>query len=59
LSLQDSADTHSAAGGVMRTSTILVIEDNPLNLELARDVLLAAGFVVIEAQVAAEGLGAA
>jgi CheY-like chemotaxis protein len=43
----------------MSTSTILVIEDNPLNLELARDVLLAAGFVVIEAQVAAEGLGAA
>jgi CheY-like chemotaxis protein len=42
----------------MRTSTILVIEDNPLNLERARDVLLAAGFVVIEAQGAAESLGA-
>jgi CheY-like chemotaxis protein len=42
----------------MRTSTILVIEDNPLNVERARDVLLAAGLVVIEAQGAGEGLGA-
>jgi CheY-like chemotaxis protein len=40
----------------MRATTILVIEDNPLNLELAREVLLAAGFVVIEARAAAEGL---
>lgn len=43
----------------MPTSTILVIEDNLLNLELVRDVLIAAGFVVIEARAAEEGLEAA
>lgn len=39
--------------------TVLVIEDNPLNLELVRDVLLAAGMKVVEARTAQEGLTAA
>jgi CheY-like chemotaxis protein len=43
----------------MPTPTILIIEDNPLNLELARDVLVAARFVVLEARSAEEGLDAA
>ncbi len=43
----------------MPTPIILIIEDNPLNLELARDVLVAAQFVVLEARSAEEGLEAA
>jgi two-component system cell cycle response regulator DivK len=39
--------------------TILVVEDNPLNLELVRDVLITAGMKVIEARTAQEGLHAA
>ena len=39
--------------------TILVIEDNPLNLELAHDLLTAAGMKVLEARTAAEGLSTA
>jgi CheY-like chemotaxis protein len=39
--------------------TILVVEDNPLNLELVRDVLTAAGMKVVEARTAQEGLAAA
>jgi CheY-like chemotaxis protein len=39
--------------------TVLVIEDNPLNLELVRDVLMAAGMKVVEARTAQEGLTAA
>ncbi len=39
--------------------TILVVEDNTLNLELVRDVLLTAGMKVVEARSAAEGLKAA
>jgi CheY-like chemotaxis protein len=35
---------------------ILIIEDNPLNLELATDVLEANGFVVLTALAAEEGL---
>ena len=35
---------------------ILVIEDNPLNLELVTDLLEAAGFVVCHASTAEEGL---
>jgi two-component system cell cycle response regulator DivK len=35
---------------------ILVVEDNPLNLKLVRDVLLFAGYEVIEAQSGEEGL---
>jgi CheY-like chemotaxis protein len=41
------------------TPTILVIEDNPLNLELVREVLIAAGMKVIEAQNGHAGLDAA
>ena len=39
--------------------TILVVEDNTLNLELVRDVLLTAGMKVLEARTAGEGLEAA
>jgi CheY-like chemotaxis protein len=35
---------------------ILVVEDNPLNLKLVRDVLRVAGYDVIEAQSGEEGL---
>jgi CheY-like chemotaxis protein len=39
--------------------TILVVEDNPMNLELVRDVLTSAGMKVMEARTAQEGLTAA
>lgn len=39
--------------------TILVVEDNTLNLELVRDVLITAGMKVVEARTAEEGLQAA
>ena len=39
--------------------TILVIQDNTLNLELVRDVLLTAGMKVVEARTAPAGLKAA
>ena len=39
--------------------TILVVEDNTLNLELVRDVLMTAGMKVLEARTAQEGLQAA
>jgi two-component system cell cycle response regulator DivK len=39
--------------------TILVIQDNTLNLELVRDVLLTAGMKVVEARTAQAGLKAA
>jgi CheY-like chemotaxis protein len=39
--------------------TILVVEDNTLNLELVRDVLLTAGMRVVEARTGQEGLTAA
>jgi two-component system, cell cycle response regulator DivK len=35
---------------------VLIIEDNPMNLELAQDLLEAAGFEVISAVTAREGL---
>jgi two-component system cell cycle response regulator DivK len=40
----------------MSGKMVLLIEDNPLNLELARDVLQAAGYTVVEARTAEEGL---
>ena len=39
--------------------TILVVEDNPMNLELVRDVLTSASMKVVEARTAEEGLTAA
>ena len=39
--------------------TILVIQDNTLNLELVRDVLLTAGMKVVEARTPQDGLRAA
>ena len=38
---------------------ILVVEDNPLNLELVTDLLEAAGFIVCDARTAEEGCHAA
>ena len=40
----------------MSTRRVLVVEDNPLNLKLVRDVLQVAGYHVIEAQSGEEGL---
>ena len=40
----------------MTGKKILIIEDNPLNLELATDLLEANGFAVSSAQTAEEGL---
>ncbi len=40
----------------MMPRRILVVEDNPLNLKLVRDVLKVAGYEVIEAQSGEEGL---
>lgn len=40
----------------MSSQRILLIEDNPVNLELARDVLEAAGYLVLEAKTAEEGV---
>jgi two-component system cell cycle response regulator DivK len=39
----------------MSTARVLIVEDNPLNLKLVRDVLLKAGFDVIEAHTGEEG----
>ena len=39
--------------------TILIVEDNPTNLELARDLLEASGFVVLSASEAEQGLSVA
>ena len=41
------------------TARILVVEDNPLNLKLVRDVLQIAGYDVVEARSGEEGLSAA
>ncbi len=38
------------------SDTILIVEDNPMNLELATDLLEAAGFTVHQAATAEEGL---
>ena len=43
----------------MTQRRILVVEDNPLNLKLVREVLRFAGYDVIEAQSGEEGLRAA
>lgn len=40
----------------LQAGTILIIEDNPLNLELAVDLLEASGFVVVSAKTAEAGL---
>ena len=43
----------------MTARRILVVEDNPLNLKLVRDVLQFAGYDVVEAQSGEDGLRAA
>lgn len=40
----------------MRTSTILVVEDNPLNLKLVRSLLSLGGYQVLEAEDAEKGI---
>jgi CheY-like chemotaxis protein len=40
----------------MASATILIVEDNPLNLELATDVLESAGYAIRQARTAEEGL---
>ena len=40
----------------MPANKILIIDDNPMNLELATDLLELAGFMVLKANVAAEGI---
>ena len=43
----------------MSSARVLIVEDNPLNLKLVRDVLLKAGFEVIEACTGEEGVARA
>jgi two-component system cell cycle response regulator DivK len=43
----------------MTPARILVVEDNPLNLKLVRDVLRVAGYDVLEARSGEEGLAVA
>lgn len=43
----------------MNDRRILVIEDNPLNLELVTEILTAAGYVVVPAPTAEDGLRSA
>jgi two-component system, cell cycle response regulator DivK len=43
----------------MSSARILIVEDNPLNLKLVRDVLLTAGFDVIEARTGEDGVARA
>ncbi len=43
----------------MQPKKILIIEDNPMNLELARDLLELAGFVVLDADSASDGIALA
>lgn len=43
----------------MRSARALVVEDNPLNLKLVRDVLEHAGFAVIEALTGEDGVARA
>jgi CheY-like chemotaxis protein len=40
----------------MAGEKILIVEDNPMNLELATDLLEAAGYVIIQAGTAEEGI---
>ena len=40
----------------MSPARVLIVEDNPLHLKLVRDVLLKAGFDVIEARTGEEGV---
>ncbi len=53
---REAVARRTAAGGVMTGRVILVIEDNPKNLKLVRDVLTFAGYEVVEAGTAEAGL---
>ena len=48
----------SPVGARMNSGRILVVEDNPLNLKLVRDVLEHAGYEVVDAESGEEGLEA-
>jgi CheY-like chemotaxis protein len=43
----------------MSSARVLIVEDNPLNLKLVRDVLMKAGFDVIEARTGEDGVARA
>jgi two-component system, cell cycle response regulator DivK len=43
----------------MAGETVLVVEDNPLNMELTADILGAAGYVVLQAENAERGIALA
>src|SRR5215207_9918521 len=43
----------------MSSARVLIVDDNPLNLKLVRDVLLNAGFDVIESRTGEEGVARA
>ena len=46
----------AAKGDIMAGELILMIEDNPLNAKMLRDVLLASGYQLVESTTAEEGL---
>ncbi len=49
-------DVRRDAGEVARGSTVLVVEDNPVNRKLARNVLRSRGYRVLEADTGEEGI---
>src|SRR5262249_22074299 len=51
--------TRPLARETMASETILIIEDNPLNRELAADILDAAGYAILQAEDAEEGIALA
>ena len=53
---EELIDALEASGFAVTPRRILVVEDNPLNLKLVRDVLSFAGYDVVEAQSGEEGL---
>jgi PleD family two-component response regulator len=50
------AFTVTKKGLLMAGERILIVEDNPLNMELARDLLEARGYIVLEATTAQDGI---
>ncbi len=52
----EPATVVGTGGGVMMSGRILVVEDNPLNLKLVRDVLTVSGYEVVAAPSAEEGV---
>jgi signal transduction histidine kinase len=50
------SDARRLPGEIVRGSTVLVVEDNPVNRKLARNVLRSRGYRVLEADTGEEGL---